>query len=127
MKSLTVCTEAYFNELDAYTVCFVRRAKKRDAGVIKLYFGEFDAAPVYQLLDWICFQKNPVLKHEPKLAAIIREAIPAAITDKNIQALCAYAAENYWLHLEGYVRFRMADYNDYLNRLLYSIAKKLKL
>jgi hypothetical protein len=132
MKKLTIFTERYFKELDDSTVCFIKRAKKSNTQAITIYFEAFDSEALYvealhRLLEWVCFQENPILRNTPKLAALLREATVPAMREKNKQALTAYITENSTLHIEGYARFRMAAYTDYLNGLLYRIAKKLKI
>jgi hypothetical protein len=125
MRTLAVSTDAYYKELDEHTSHYVKRAKKKEANSIRLYFDEFDAEGFYHLVDWIVFQENPALKGVQKLAEVIRNNIPKRMILENVQALKKYVQENRALHLEGYVKFRLAEYNDYLNRLMYAVVRKL--
>ncbi|MDR1540119.1 MAG: putative sporulation protein YtxC [Clostridiales bacterium] len=127
MKTLSISTDEYYKELDDYTQSFARRIKKRDQNSIKVYYEEFDAADFYQFLDWVVFQENPALKCVAKLAEITKKNIPKAIEQKNIKELAEYISSNRTIHLEGYIKFRMDEYNDYLNRVLYAIIKKLNM
>jgi hypothetical protein len=127
MRTLTVYTDAYFEKLDELTAGFPRRVKRPELHYIKLYYETFDADVFYRLLDWVAFQENPALRGIPKLAELARAAIPASASAQNIVRLQKYIEKNHTLHLEGYVRFRMADYNNYLNRVLYAIVKRINL
>ncbi|MDR1643119.1 MAG: hypothetical protein LBT59_25780 [Clostridiales bacterium] len=125
MRTLTVSTDGYYKALEELSSKFPRRVRKRGATTIKLYFEEFDAEGFYALLDWIAFQENPALKGVPKLAEVTKKNVPDRMTKENINALREYVDENRTMYLEGYVHFRLSDYNDYLNRLMYAVVRKL--
>ena len=126
MRTLTIHTDAYLKELDEATCGFIRRVKRPESGYIKLYYEVFDTEGFYSFLNWVAFQKNAALKGMPKLAKLTRKLISSDIQRCNIERLDEYIKKNRTLHVEGYVHFRMAEYNDYLNRLLYSIIKQTK-
>ena len=126
MRTLTIHTDAYLKELDEATCGFIRRAKRPALGYIKLYYEVFDTEGFYSFLSWAAFQENAALKGMPKLAKLTRKLISPDIERCNIERLDEYIKKNRILHVEGYVRFRMAEFNDYLNRLLYLIIKRTK-
>jgi hypothetical protein len=126
MRTLTIHTDSYQRELDEATCGFIRRVKQPRLGSIKVYYETFDAEGFYSFLDWVAFQENVALKCVPKLAQLIRQLISSDVEKRNIKHLEDYTKKNRILHVEGYVRFRMAEYNDYLNCLAYAIMKKTK-
>ena len=126
MRTLTIHTDAYLKELDEATCGFIRRVKRPESGYIKLFYEVFDTEGFYSFLNWVAFQENAALKGMPKLAKLTRKLISSDIQRCNIERLGEYIKMNRTLHVEGYVHFRMAEYNDYLNRLLYSIVKQTK-
>ena len=127
LRTLTIHTDAYLKELDEATCGFIRRVKRPASGCIKLYYEIFDTEGFYSFLNWAAFQENAALKGMPKLAKLIRKLISPDIERCNIERLDEYIKKNRILHVEGYVHFRMAEYNDYLNCLLYSIIKQTKI
>jgi hypothetical protein len=126
MRTLTVYTDIYYKELDEATALFPRRVKRPELHYIKLYYDTFDADKFYDLLDYIAYQENPALKGMPQLAEITHKYVPASAMALNTQNLRGYVEKNRSIHLEGYVRFRMADYNLALNLLLYRIFRNIK-
>jgi len=126
MRTLTVHTDAYLDELEKATCGFVRRVKHRGRRRIRLYYNEFDAKGFYSFLNWVAFQENAALRGMPKLAELLLKFISPDVEKRNIECLNEYTKNNRHLHVEGYVHFRMAEYNDYLNYLMYAIVKKTK-
>ena len=124
MKTLTIHTDAYLKELDGATSGFIRRVKRPEQGCIKLYYEEFDVEGFYSFLDWVAFQENAALKDMPRLVELTRKLISQDVERHNIECLTEYIKNNRVLNVEGYIRFRMAEYNDYLNCLLYAIVKR---
>ena len=127
MKTLTIHTDAYLNELDAVTSGFIRRVKRPEQGSIKLYYETFDTEGFFSFLKWAAFQENAALRNMPKLAELTRKLISHDVERFNIECLAEYIKNNRVLNLEGYIHFRMAEYNDYLNYLLYAIVKRTKI
>ncbi|MDR1560340.1 MAG: putative sporulation protein YtxC [Clostridiales bacterium] len=126
MRTLTIHTDAYLKELDEATSGFIRRVKRLEQGFIKLYYETFDTEGFYSFLEWAAFQENAALRGMPKLTELTRKLISPDIGARNIESLDEYIKKNRGLHVEGYVRFRMAEYNNYLNCLLYAIMKRTK-
>ncbi|MDR2650178.1 MAG: hypothetical protein LBB94_10745 [Clostridiales bacterium] len=126
MRTLTIYTDTYLEELAEATSGFIRRVKRPGQGYIKLYYERFDTEGFYSFLEWAAFQENAALKGIPKLAELTRGFISPDIGLRNIRILDEYIKKNRTLHVEGYVHFRMAEYNDYLNRLLYGILRRAK-
>ena len=127
MRTLTIHTDAYLKELDLATSGFIRRVKRPEQGFIKLYYESFDTEGFYSFLEWVAFQENAALRHTPKLAEIANRLISRDVALLNMECLAEYIENNRILNVEGYVRFRMAEYNDYLNCLLYSIIRHTRL
>ena len=127
MRTLTIHTDAYLKELDVATSGFIRRIKRPELRFIKLYYETFDLNGFYSFLDWAAFQENAALKNMPKLAELTHKLIPHDVERQNMECLSEYIKNNRFLNVEGYVHFRMAEYNDYLNCLLYAIIKRTKI
>jgi len=127
MRTLTVHTDAYLNELDTATSGFSRRVKRPGMGSIKLYYDTFDSEGFFSFLNWVAFQENAALRGLPKLAELLHKLVSSDVERRNIERLEEYTKNNRMLHVEGYVHFRMAEYNDYLNCLIYAIIKKTKI
>ena len=113
-------------ELDAATSGFIRRVKRPEQGYIKLYYEMFDVEGFYSFLDWAAFQENAALRNMPKLAEITRKLISEDVGRCNMERLAEYVNNSHFLDVEGYLHFRMAEYNDYLNCLLYAIIKRTR-
>jgi len=126
MRTLTIHTDAYLKELDQATSGFVRRVKQPGQGTIKLYYDLFDAEGFCAFLDWAAFQENAALRNMPRLAELTRKLISQDVGRLNRDRLAEYIKNNRILDVEGYVHFRMAEYNDYLNCLLYAIIKRIR-
>jgi hypothetical protein len=126
MRTLTVLTDVYYKELNEFTGSYARRVIRPAERSIKIYYDEFDAESFYPLLENIAHKKNHALRGFTKLTEMIKNAVPQTVINKNIAALREYERRNRTLHLEGYTAFRMSAYNDYINCLLYAMAKKIK-
>jgi len=124
MRTLTIYTDAYLKELDVATGGFIRRIMRPEQGLIKLYYETFDVKGFYMFLDWAAFQENTALRSVPKLAELTRKFIPQDVGRQNIECLAEYIKNYRVLNVEGYIHFRMTEYNDYLNCLLYAIIKR---
>lgn len=79
------------------------------------------------LLERIIIEGHPVYGNSPKLADMAQELQQTEIHKCNINDLTLYIKENDLLHLEGYASFRMTDYRNRLDILMYCLIKKLRL
>ena len=100
--------------------------KRPDLGYIKLFYETFDVEGFYSFLDWAAFQENAALRNMPKLADLTRKFVSHEVERLNVERLAEYIENNRILHVEGYIHFRMKEYNDYLNCLLYAIVKRTR-
>jgi len=78
------------------------------------------------LLFDIAEAENPVYKYSAKLRETAREIRKTPLCEKELRRLKKFVFESKELHLEGYVTFRMDEFNEKLDMMIYSLAKKLK-
>ena len=76
------------------------------------------------LLERIVILGHPVYKYSPRLADM---ALELRRTEAHQTELARFIQENDLIHLEGYAAFRMSDYRNKLDMVMYCIIKKLKL
>ena len=80
-----------------------------------------------RLLEWIVVHNNPIYCHSDKLQRMALELRSHAVHARNRRMLAQYLQTNDNLYLEGYARFRMYDYSQQLDTLMFRIVKHLKL
>jgi len=113
MNTVTILTQGFAQELESINLCCDR--------------AELDTDALTHLLERIVIFKHPVYGHSRKLADMATELCGGEIHQANRRRLDAYLLEHDELHLEGYAAFRMSDYRNKLDMLMYRLIKKLKL
>ena len=122
MKALTILTQDFRQDLESvfnlhcYTV-----------GTLYMARGKFETEALTCLLERIIILKHPVYGHSSKLTDMAFELRQTEIHQANVLELTRYLMENDLLHLEGYTTFRMTDYRNKLDMMMYYLIKKLKL
>lgn len=122
MKALTILTQDFRQDLeDALDLkCYA-------AGPLYAARGIVCPEALASLLERVIIHGHPVYGHSPKLADIAASLKHTEIHQANVIELSRYLGENDLLHLEGYAAFRMSDYRNRLDMLMYCVIKKLKL
>ena len=77
------------------------------------------------LMD-IAENENPVYKHSPKLRAMASNLRSRCIFAKEKQRLGTFLRSSKQLVLEGYITFRMTEFCEKLDMMMYSLVKKIK-
>jgi|GEM_PF-2327213 len=127
MNNLTILTQRYKQELESINNIRCRQVGK------ELYMAEYPISTIdtklltalAALLERIVILGHPVYGHSQKLTDMAFEMSRNEIA--NISNLKCYLGENTVLHLEGYTAFRMSDYRNRLDMMMYCLIKKMKL
>ena len=138
MKQLNIHTTKYENELRNFA------AKAVEAGTISIKHSKlnekrrlfeltcmclnYKALPgaLTELLMDIAEAENAVYRHSSKLRAMAQEVRKTPIYTSEVKRMRTFLAENKALHLEGYVTFRMEEYREKLDMMIYTLVKKIK-
>jgi len=91
-------------------------ATVRSAEINKMLF--------FDILQDVALDSNTVIKNSPKLRRLVIAAMPMSVISRQERMLDSYLRENASIDIEGYVRFRMCEFNNHVNFLLYKIIKK---
>jgi len=132
MKRFTLYTERYIQkarEFMAQKNCCVHNEEKR-GGQFAFYFtweGGDPAQALMELLEEVALQENPVYRHAPKMRMLARELRSTPLFVNEVNELRQFLRINKYLHIEGYVAFRMGKYCEKLDMVSYSLIKKLNL
>ncbi|MCL2839182.1 MAG: hypothetical protein FWE05_00280 [Defluviitaleaceae bacterium] len=70
--------------------------------------------------------ENPVYKHSPRLRKMAQTARNSSIYKREVQRMKTFLEENKALHLEGYATFRLSEYREKLDTMIYQLVKKIK-
>lgn len=137
MKTLRIYTRAYAEILKtflnargdgaSFKVQEERQSQSELYAVRCAYEGEFPAEALTALLEEIAVLENPVYRHSAKLKTLALDLCHTDIHALNVRRLTAYLKENRVLQVEGYVTFRMAEYREKLDLMMYSLIKRLRL
>ncbi len=135
MKRLTILTEHYEKLIHTHLrgdgQDWIIRSEGRADGV---FFARVSYVPgrafteaLTNLLEEAAALTNPVYRYSPRLMDIARDLRGTPIRQENERRLTEFLTPNASLNVEGYVAFRMAEYNYKLDLMTYSLIKKLKL
>ena len=83
-------------------------------------------AALLELLADIAQAENPVYKYSARLREMAQELRQTPLYAEELQRLKKFVSQSRELNLEGYVLFRMDEFRERLDLLIYSLAKKLK-
>ena len=136
MRRFIIHTEKYEVKLrdfaesaaEAEIVYINRICKKRNGCVIGFTitgYEEFCELLLPLLLD-IAEGENPVYGQSAKLREMARDLRKTQIYGKELRRLKHFISGNKGLHIEGYVTFRMGEFREKLDMLIYSLVKKIK-
>jgi len=138
MKRLNIFTNKYEGELrdfaaraSAAGILLIRGSgfcENRQVYGLKITVLDVKALPevLTSLLMDITEAENAVYKYSQKLRTMAATARLTSIHDREVKQLKLFLAENKTLHLEGYVTFRLGEYRDKLDMMIYSLIKKIK-
>jgi len=138
MKRISIHTSKYENELRDFA------AKAAAAGTIAIKWSRFcekrrlfglgcvcaDYPTTLEALSFLLMDiaeaENAVYRYSLKLRALAHGMRNPAICEQEVSRLRKFLRENKILHLEGYVTFRMDEYRDKLDMMIYSLVKKIR-
>lgn len=128
MKHLTIKTKKYENELKEFAENILNAEFIHTTGSVKFtkYNINLLSQTLFHFLMDITECENNIYKHSPKLKALALKSRKSSVFTEEIKNLKEFIKENKTLHLEGYVKFRMADYAGKLDLMTYAIIKKIK-
>ncbi|MCL2578368.1 MAG: putative sporulation protein YtxC [Defluviitaleaceae bacterium] len=79
-----------------------------------------------RLLMDIAESENPVYKHSAKLRKMARDLRYASTFAHELRLLKEFVSNGKELNIEGYVTFRMGEFREKLDLMIYSLVKKIK-
>ena len=85
---------------------------------------EIDKTIFFDILEDVALDSNTVIKNSPKLRKLVLAAMPMSVISRQERMLDGYLRENAAIDIEGYVKFRMCEFNNHVNFLLYKIIRK---
>jgi len=77
------------------------------------------------LMD-IAESENPVYKHSARMRQMALDLRNAPIFAHELRLLKAFVSSERELNIEGYVTFRMGEFREKLDLMVYSLVKKIK-
>jgi len=135
MKQLNICTSKYENELRDFAAkaaaagtIAIKRSKTNELFELECVCMNYKALPgaLTGLLMDIAEAENAVYRHSPKLREMARDVRNSPIHEREVGRMRAFLAENKALNLEGYATFRLGEYRDKLDMMIYTLVKKIK-
>ena len=126
MRNLVILTQEYKDTLEEF---ILQKGILKNGGLYELTCpkNNKNTDSLTCLLEHIVIQRHPIYGHSPKLADMALDLIHTKLHQTNFEALRRYIEENDHLHLEGYATFRMTEYRNQLDIIMYRLIKKLKL
>jgi len=138
MKRISIHTSKYENELRDFAaraaaagtiaIKWSRFCEKKRLFVLGCACADYPSTleALSSLLMDIAETENPVYRYSIKLRSLAHDMRNPSVCERETSRLRRFFAENKNLHLEGYVTFRMAEYRDKLDMMIYSLVKKIK-
>lgn len=135
MKRLKLFTEKYEDEMWNFStnaamqgIVLIKSKKKSQRGfsvtLMVAKIENFYELLTSQLMD-IAENENPVYRHSPKLRGMAKN-LRNVLYEQEIQKLSEFLLHSKEINLEGYVMFRMTEFKEKLDMMIYSLVKKLK-
>lgn len=113
----------------AAEVIYIRKNCKENARRTLVFAVRERDAFYRALLDLLCDiaeAENPVYRHSPQLRGMARELRHSPVYSRELRRLRQFVAGSRELFLEGYATFRMSEFREKLDSLIYSLVKKIK-
>ncbi|MCL2285012.1 MAG: putative sporulation protein YtxC [Firmicutes bacterium] len=77
------------------------------------------------LLYNIAIKENPIYRHSSKLRHMAENLLNTPLHKDDLKRLKTFLRTGKELHIDGYVTFRMEEFREKLDMMLYSIIKKI--
>ncbi len=126
MLNVTVYTKRYSLELSKFLVSNKVSYELFEASGFKAFV--IPTATVYlksfiQMLKCFVLDRNPIVKRSQRLKNILLQSV---FTEPNniSEDLQNYISLNQTINMDGYVDFRLQDYTNKIDSILYAVVKK---
>lgn len=126
MKTLTINTNSYANELSKYfeQINEVEKGNTNSVEFYRLPLKNLDTVEFSKMLENIILNKNPIIQSSTKLFFVIKEIVFAKDHFYIIKNLENYFLYNDTLNVDGYINFTLYEYSIKIDYILYSIVKR---
>ena len=138
MRRFTFFTRKYENELKEFVAKateakaiyiekneFFKRNEEFALGVAIADKNTFCEILLGLLMD-ISVSENPIYKHSAKLRIAAEGLNNTPIFTRELRRLKEFLSESRELNIDGYVIFRMNEFKEKLDMMVYSLVKKIK-
>ncbi|MCL1883371.1 MAG: putative sporulation protein YtxC [Defluviitaleaceae bacterium] len=136
MKRFSLYTVKYENVLrefaartSAAEIIYINKNCKNQEG-FALYFSvkerELFCEMLLGFLMDIAEGENPIYKHSARLRGMAGELRESPIFGRELNQLREFFTNSRELNIEGYVTFRMCEFREKLDMMIYSLVKKIK-
>ena len=133
---MQIFTEQYENALRDFAakaaaaeiVHIIKSRNTSHMNVLEIKINRHEAfyeALLAMLLD-ITEMENPVYRQSNKLRSMAHGLRRTPLAARELQRLREFVAENSSLHIDGYITFRLSEFREKLDILIYSLVKKIK-
>jgi len=124
MEYFTIYTSAAGDKLAGLLSEPCERGEREGRFYAVVRAGEINKALFFDILQDAALDSNSVTKNSQKLRKLVLAAMPMGVISRQERQLENYIRENSSIDIEGYVKFRMCEFNNHVNFLLYKIIKK---
>jgi hypothetical protein len=132
MKRFALYSEKYENALidfaakaAAAEIIYINKRERRRIFFMVAERENFCELLLCTLMD-IAEGENPVYKNSAKLRAMAKNLRTTTLYGRELGRLRDFFSHSKELHLEGYVTFRMSEFREKLDMMIYSLVKKIK-
>ena len=132
MKRLTIRSQKYQSELEDFAAKAIAAELIKTGNIkgntLKLTITETETfcEMLMNLLADAAEMENPIYKNSVKLRKMARDLRRTPAYIRELRQLKEFTAGSKELNIEGYVTFRMSEYKEKLDMMMYSIVKKIK-
>ncbi|MCL2386123.1 MAG: putative sporulation protein YtxC [Defluviitaleaceae bacterium] len=136
MKKIVIFTTKYENELRDFAakaaaseIIYINdSSKKCERYALRISIADKDAFSEEFLLALmnIAEKENPVYRYSAKLRKMARELRESPLQGRELHRLKSFFAASKEINIEGYVTFRMGEFREKLDTMIYSLVKKIK-
>lgn len=129
IKKFYLYTEKYKKELEDWLTAekqniFIDKDSINNLNCFTIDFNNFNMSNFSDLLQKIVLTDNPITKNSSKIREIVIVKGFNNFEKKVREDITNHFLVNNDLNLDGYIKFYLKDYADYINTILYSIVKK---
>jgi hypothetical protein len=118
----------FAEKVAADEVIYIKNTGNPDGAVFYFAIAEREAfcETLLHLLCDIAEAENPIYKHSAKLRQMAHDLRKTPLFGSELRLLSEFVSTGKEIHLDGYVTFRMGEFKEKLDMMVYSLVKKLK-